>query len=522
MVVASVCRAALEGYVWVLLDGGPACAFSDSDITMMEEDLNILKLAVKEARSLKGTSINVVDLIRLKLGNRDSFLFWNDKWYAGGVIKELFPRLYALELHKHATVRMKLMAPSLDNSFRRRVRSGAEESQFNSLLEIVQVINLVPCEDMYFWSLESEGDYSVASIRRLINEKRFQEVGIFTRWVKSVPSKVNITAWKIKTNALPTRFNLSRRGMDIDTLMCPVCKGGAETTSHLFFQCILSKQIMRKVSSWWNVDYTDVNSYEEWRVWLVSIRIPNKLKSMMEGVFYGLWRSIWNFRNKLLFDNKTPKKALIFDNLVSLSFNWSQSSQTSGWATSSKASDENIYSRLLNDLKAHTKKARTDPTMSSEYERYVNSDFVTHLRPKEFATFDVLGLWKEKETMFSVLSRMAMDIISVQASSVASESSFSTSERVLSIQRTKLTPASLEMCMCLKDHLDAKERKQDKCPLEIPLDFEEDVFDDEVQRNEAIPLSDEKIALDASSEGTMSPGGPLYDYMMSSEAEDDR
>nr|GEU76860.1 hypothetical protein [Tanacetum cinerariifolium] len=66
------------------------------------------------------------------------------------------------------------------------------------------------------------------------------------------------------------------------------------------------------------------------------------------------------------------------------------------------------------------------------------------------------------------------------------------------------------MCMCLKDHLDAKERKQDKCPLETPLDFEEDVFDDEVQRNEAIPLSDEKIALDAngSSEGTMSPGGP--------------
>ncbi|GJU43195.1 zinc finger BED domain-containing protein RICESLEEPER 2 [Tanacetum coccineum] len=124
--------------------------------------------------------------------------------------------------------------------------------------------------------------------------------------------------------------------------------------------------------------------------------------------------------------------------------------------------------------------------------------------------------------MFPVLSLMAMDIISVQAFLVASESAFSTSGRVLSIRRTRLTPASLEMCMCLKDHLDAKERKQDKCPLETPLDFEEDVFDDEVQRNEAIPLSDEEIALDASSEGTLSPGGPRYDYMMSSEeAEDD-
>nr|GFC09009.1 zinc finger BED domain-containing protein RICESLEEPER 2 [Tanacetum cinerariifolium] len=122
-------------------------------------------------------------------------------------------------------------------------------------------------------------------------------------------------------------------------------------------------------------------------------------------------------------------------------------------------------SRLLNGLKAHTKKARNDLTMSSEFERYVNSDFVTHLHPKEFPTFDILGFWKEKETMFPVLSRRAMDLISVQASSVASESAFSTSGRVLSIRRTRLTPASLEICMCLKDHLDAKERKQDKCLL---------------------------------------------------------
>ncbi|GJU87584.1 zinc finger BED domain-containing protein RICESLEEPER 2 [Tanacetum coccineum] len=160
--------------------------------------------------------------------------------------------------------------------------------------------------------------------------------------------------------------------------------------------------------------------------------------------------------------------------------------------------------------------------MCSEYERYVDSDFVTHLHPKEFATFDVLGFWKEKETMYPVLSRMAIDIISVQASLVASETAFSTSGRVLSIRRTRLTPVSLEMCMCLKGHLDDKERKQVKSPLEIPLDFEEDVLDDEVQRNEAIPLSDEEISLDASSEGTLSSGGPRYDYMMSSEeAEDD-
>ncbi|XVF51538.1 hypothetical protein PTKIN_Ptkin04bG0192800 [Pterospermum kingtungense] len=43
VVVLSVYRASLEGFVWVLLDGGPCRAFSDSDIVLIEEDLMTLK-----------------------------------------------------------------------------------------------------------------------------------------------------------------------------------------------------------------------------------------------------------------------------------------------------------------------------------------------------------------------------------------------------------------------------------------------------------------------------------------------
>ncbi|GKU95314.1 hypothetical protein SLEP1_g8689 [Rubroshorea leprosula] len=43
LVVLSIFKASLEGFVWVLLNGGPSRAFSDSDVIMMEEDLNILK-----------------------------------------------------------------------------------------------------------------------------------------------------------------------------------------------------------------------------------------------------------------------------------------------------------------------------------------------------------------------------------------------------------------------------------------------------------------------------------------------
>ncbi|GJR17489.1 RNA-directed DNA polymerase, eukaryota, reverse transcriptase zinc-binding domain protein [Tanacetum coccineum] len=277
---------------------------------------------VHEVRVLQGRGINVADYIRLKLGNGENTRFWVDNWYEGGVIKELFPRMFALELNKNATVSSKLNASSLDNSFRRKARSGIEEMQLNSLAEISRMTTLVPCEDRYVWTLESDGVFSVASIRKEIDGNRFQDVSLPTRWVKSVPIKVNIIAWKVKSNALPTRFNISRRGMDIDSIVCPICNAGVESTNHIFFQCVVVRQIMRKISSWWNIDYSDVNSYEEWQVWLVSIRIQSKLKGVLEGVYYGLWWYMWNFRNKLLFDKKIPEKALIFDNLVSSSFYW--------------------------------------------------------------------------------------------------------------------------------------------------------------------------------------------------------
>ncbi|GKD42627.1 zinc finger BED domain-containing protein RICESLEEPER 2 [Tanacetum coccineum] len=116
--------------------------------------------------------------------------------------------------------------------------------------------------------------------------------------------------------------------------------------------------------------------------------------------------------------------------------------------------------------------------------------------PEEFTKFDILGWWKRREAQFIVLAAMAQDLLSVQASTVASESAFFTSGRVLSIRRTRLTPASLNMCICLKDHLDAAERIQHIASLEDGLKYEGQLHDVEVTTGEANTISDEELALD--------------------------
>ncbi|GJR15986.1 peptidase C48, SUMO/sentrin/Ubl1 [Tanacetum coccineum] len=86
------------------------------------------------------------------------------------------------------------------------------------------------------------------------------------------------------TNSLPTRFNIFRRGIDIESLSCVNCDVGIETNDHLFFACNTAKKISKLINRWWDVPFMDINSYGEWRSWIDNVKLPKKNKSMFQGV----------------------------------------------------------------------------------------------------------------------------------------------------------------------------------------------------------------------------------------------
>ncbi|GJT53178.1 hypothetical protein Tco_0988232 [Tanacetum coccineum] len=59
-------------------------------------------------------------------------------------LKNLYPRVYALENSEDVTVRSKLTDLRLDHSFRRDPRGGIEQAQFSSLSDLVSNVNLLP------------------------------------------------------------------------------------------------------------------------------------------------------------------------------------------------------------------------------------------------------------------------------------------------------------------------------------------------------------------------------------------
>ncbi|GKA50686.1 RNA-directed DNA polymerase, eukaryota [Tanacetum coccineum] len=121
---------------------------------------------------------------------------------------------------------------------------------------------------------------------------------------------------QVMTNSLPTRFNISRRGIDIDSITCANCNMGVETTSHLFFTCDMAQQVARLITRWWDVPDLEMDSYGSWKIWMVNLRMPSKNKKMLVGVFYVMWWLLWAFRNKKIFENKAPSKAMLFDDVI--------------------------------------------------------------------------------------------------------------------------------------------------------------------------------------------------------------
>ena len=112
--------------------------------------------------------------------------------------------------------------------------------------------------------MNGDGDFKVKDVRSLLDEVFLPKDVNPTRWVKSIPIKVNIFAWKVSLDRLPTRLNLVRRGVEILSLHCPICNLMHEDLNHLLFRCDLATKITRLACRWWNLAWVPLTSYSEW------------------------------------------------------------------------------------------------------------------------------------------------------------------------------------------------------------------------------------------------------------------
>lgn len=103
-----------------------------------------------------------------------------------------------------------------------------------------------------------------------------------------------------------------------------------------------------------------------------------------------------------------------------------------------------------------------DASTPIELNRYFAFDFLSLCTKSDLGSFDLLQWWRQNESQYPVLSKVARDVLTPPASTVASESAFSIGGRVMSDERCKLNADIFESLMCVKDWEDAALRIQNE------------------------------------------------------------
>nr|GFB73809.1 RNA-directed DNA polymerase, eukaryota [Tanacetum cinerariifolium] len=93
--------------------------------------------------------------------------------------------------------------------------------------EKVEGCILADMMERWFWALEGSGEFTITLVRKMIDDFMLPEVSSKTRWIKA--------------------------------------------------------EILRKISRWWDIDYIEISSYEDWLDWILNARLSVKSKQLFEG-----------------------------------------------------------------------------------------------------------------------------------------------------------------------------------------------------------------------------------------------
>ncbi|XP_071727194.1 uncharacterized protein [Rutidosis leptorrhynchoides] len=102
---------------------------------------------------------------------------------------------------------------------------------------------------------------------------------VATSWIKYLPRKVNVF-WHFNLDLLPLCWNLSAKGLEIPTIMCPICSHGIEMQSHIFFTCTIASETWRLIRFWLGCSMPIFTSWLDVQSWLEDLQMSLLISSI--------------------------------------------------------------------------------------------------------------------------------------------------------------------------------------------------------------------------------------------------
>ncbi|GKD78282.1 RNA-directed DNA polymerase, eukaryota, reverse transcriptase zinc-binding domain protein, partial [Tanacetum coccineum] len=101
--------------------------------------------------------------------------------------------------------------------------------------------------------------------------------------IRNVSLFVSADGWKWELDMLdklPTLANMDKKGIDVASLLCPVCNAHVENVYHLFFSCGMAQNLWGLLARWCTLDILEVSNIVEWFSWLDDAHVSKHARTM--------------------------------------------------------------------------------------------------------------------------------------------------------------------------------------------------------------------------------------------------
>ncbi|GJT61640.1 putative RNA-directed DNA polymerase, eukaryota, reverse transcriptase zinc-binding domain protein [Tanacetum coccineum] len=223
---------------------------------------------VDPSNYLHSNGIIPMSTLKFKVGCGSNVRFWKDTWLGDGPLNRRYNRLFRLDRNEDCCIIDRISNGEWSWDWNRHDLGGRNADSLNLLLAEIGNANVGTGEDSWHWNLSDVGMFTVGVTRKHIDNFVLPSMSPSTRWNKSLPRKVNIFVWRLLLDRLPHRVNLSSRGLEIPSIVCPVCNAAVETSDHIFYACDTASNVWRQIRAWCDVGLPCFYFNMDWIGWL--------------------------------------------------------------------------------------------------------------------------------------------------------------------------------------------------------------------------------------------------------------
>ncbi|XP_071688566.1 uncharacterized protein [Rutidosis leptorrhynchoides] len=178
--------------------------------------------------------------------------------------------------------------------------------------------------DSWKCNFQTNGLFSLSRLKLLIDEKLLPNslTAYETERNNLMPQKIGVFIWRVRQNRIPVRTKLEKRGIDLDSLRCPVCDNDIETVDHILLHCSFAKDVWNMVYRWWNIGNMSHLNLERMFCGIKYLNRPNISSKVWQAIEWFTGYSIWLNRNQTIFRKKKGIGPTVLNEIQIKTFEW--------------------------------------------------------------------------------------------------------------------------------------------------------------------------------------------------------